>query len=89
MPEEMEFGRRSDGVSATPGGSTAALLRDLLTRRLARLPPIEQFIVPVKVALSLHHRLYRFTAAAAPAAIPARTHGICSFTALCSWVLWA
>lgn len=72
---------------AFPLRQAARLLRDLMTRRLARLPPIEQFIVPVKLARSLHHRLYRFTAAATPAAIPACTRGIGSFTALCSWVL--
>lgn len=42
-----------------PGASAAVLLCKLLTRRLTRPPPPEQFIVPVRLALPLHHRLER------------------------------
>lgn len=55
----------TDSVNVTSDGSIAVLLCNLLTPQLTWPPPIEQFILAVKLTLSLHHRLYRFTAAAA------------------------
>lgn len=72
--EENGIVGAADTINVTSDSSIAVLLCNLLTPRLTWLPPIEQFILAVKLTLSLHHWLYHFTAAAASPLRPALRH---------------